>query len=143
MKVEFYSSKEVKLEMMKYAVIMSRYEGKWIFVQHRERDTWEAPGGRREVGESIFECAARELMEETGVLKFALFPVCPYSVETVIEKSFGMLFFADVHELGPLSGEFEIARQELFLDPPKDLTYHQIQPILYERILEFVKERGL
>lgn len=143
MKVEFHSPKEVKLEKMKYAVIMPRYEGKWIFVQHRERDTWEAPGGRLEVAESIFECAARELMEETGVVKFALFPVCPYSVETAIEQSFGMLFFADVHELGALSGEFEIARQELFLDLPKDLTYPQIQPFLYERILEFVKERGL
>ena len=143
MKVQFHSKHEVKLDQLKYAVIASRYEGQWIFVQQRQRDTWEMPGGRVEPNESIFECAGRELMEETGVIKFAMFPVTIYSVETVMDISYGMLLFADVHELGPLSDEFEIARQELFTFPPDNLTYPEIQPILFERILQFVEERGL
>lgn len=144
MKVEFYKLKEVSLEKMEYAVIMARYEGRWIFVQHRERTTWEIPGGRLEAEESVFECAARELMEESGAVKFALFPVSIYSVEVEgAEKSYGMLFFADVHEMGPQPTEFEMARQELVLELPKQLTYPEIQPKLYYHTLEFIMERKL
>lgn len=129
--------------MMKFAVIMARYQSKWIFVQHKERKSWEIPGGTVEKDESVFECAGRELMEETGSLKFALFPVSIYSVTHEAEESYGMLFFADVLELGEIPQDSEMAKQELYLELPDKLTYPEIQPHLYYRTLEYLREREI
>lgn len=65
---------------MKFAVIISQRNGKWVFCKHKERDTYEAPGGHREVGEDILETAKRELQEETGATRFDIKPICVYSV---------------------------------------------------------------
>lgn len=64
MKVNFYES--VADELLKFAVIISKHNGKWVFCKHKERDTYEVPGGHREEGESILDTAKRELNEETG-----------------------------------------------------------------------------
>lgn len=37
-----------------------------VLLLKNERDEWELPGGRIEVGESPEECVAREIHEETG-----------------------------------------------------------------------------
>lgn len=129
---------------MQFAVIMARYNCEWIFVQQKSRNTWEIPGGRIEADESVFDCAARELMEESGAVKFALFPILIYGVEKEgEEENFGMLFFADVHEMGPLPIEFEMSKQQLTVELPKKLSYPEIQPELYYKTLEFVKMRGI
>ena len=48
--------------------IRDRSNGKWVFCKHKERDTYEVPGGHREAGENILETAKRELQEETGAI---------------------------------------------------------------------------
>lgn len=65
---------------LKFAVIISQSNGKWVFCKHKERDTYEAPGGHREIGEDILETAKRELQEETGATRFDIKPICVYSV---------------------------------------------------------------
>ena len=57
--VNFYD--EVDDALLEFAVIISKTKGKWIFCKHKERDTFEVPGGRRESGEKIEEAAVREL----------------------------------------------------------------------------------
>ena len=64
LEVKFYDS--VDDFLLKFAVIVSQSNGKWVFCKHKERDTYEVPGGHREAGESILETAKRELQEETG-----------------------------------------------------------------------------
>ena len=49
--VKFYDN--VPDELLKYAVIISKTAGKWIFCKHKERDTYEVPGGRR-VGVNLY-----------------------------------------------------------------------------------------
>ena len=100
MEVKFYDCVEDKL--LKFAVIISKHNGKWVFCKHKERDTYEIPGGHREPGESIIDTAKRELWEETGACDFFVTPVCVYSVtgknrvNQTGEETFGMLFFADI-----------------------------------------------
>jgi len=71
---------------LRFAVIVSRADGRWVFCRHKERDTFECPGGRREAGESIDETARRELYEETGALEYTLKPLCAYSVSIKSDK---------------------------------------------------------
>lgn len=79
MNVNFY--KKVDDDKLKFVVIVSRYQNKWIFCKHKQRDTYEIPGGHREAGETILEAAKRELYEETGAIKFSIEPMCIYSVK--------------------------------------------------------------
>ena len=126
---------------IKFAVIASRSNGKWVFCKHKERDTFEAPGGHREPGEDIMDTAKRELYEETGAIKFSIAPVCYYSVTTPDafdgEEIFGGLFFAEIESFeSELHSEIESVH--LMEDLPSRWTYPHIQP----RLIEEVKRRG-
>ena len=60
--VKFYDYADDK--RLKFAVIIARTNGKWVFCKHKERDTYELPGGHRERGEDILTAAERELREK-------------------------------------------------------------------------------
>ena len=75
-----FSCQTVEEQVLKFAVIISRADGKWVFCKHKDRNTYEVPGGHREENESILETAKRELYEETGAIEYDLRPVCVYSV---------------------------------------------------------------
>lgn len=47
MEVKFYDT--VNDELLKFAVIISQSNGKWVFCKHKERDTYEVPGGHSEM----------------------------------------------------------------------------------------------
>lgn len=70
LEVKFYDT--VNDELLKFAVIISQSNGKWVFCKHKDRDTYEVPGEHREAGENIFETATRELQEETGAINMIL-----------------------------------------------------------------------
>ena len=112
--VTFYDSAEDAL--LKFAVIIARTDGKWIFCKHRERDTYEVPGGHREKGEDILSAAKRELVEETGAVDFTIKPICVYSVkgktrasEGADDETFGMLFAVEI--FGPHVGHIHVPDQ--------------------------------
>jgi len=138
MQVNFYDN--VDDALLKFAVIISKHKGKWVFCKHKERNTYEVPGGRRENNEPILDTARRELHEETGAVEFEITPVCVYSVigKTRVnqtgEESYGMLYFADISTFeSELHSEIECV---CFFDVlPTEWTYPLIQPRLIE---EFV-----
>jgi 8-oxo-dGTP diphosphatase len=132
--VDFYELGAIDDGLLAFAVVMARYRGQWIFGRHKERSTWEVPGGHREKGERIEETASRELVEESGAIGFSLLPICVYSVGDGEQKSYGQLFFAEVEALGALP-PFEIAETRLFDALPERLTYPLIQTMLYDRAL--------
>lgn len=138
--VEFFEIGAVEDHLLKFAVIAARYRGKWIFCKHKERSTWEIPGGRREEEEDILQTARRELYEETGAKDFILHPVCIYAVCRT-EKSYGLLCLAEVETLGPLP-ELEIECIQLTDTLPDALTYPHIQPFLFERVKEALNSGG-
>lgn len=141
LEVKFYDN--VADELLKFAVIIARTNGKWIFCKHKERESYEVPGGRRELGETIVDTAKRELMEETGAVEFEIKPVCVYSVKgkTRVNKneedeSFGMLFVADVFSFEELHNEIEkILITNTLVE---NWTYPLIQP----KLIEEAKNRG-
>lgn len=138
--VRFYEEAEDRL--LKFAVIITKSKGKWVFCKHRERETYEVPGGHREEGEDIEDTARRELYEETGAVKFSLVPVCVYSVVQDDgddrTESFGKLYYAEVEQFEEqLHSEIEkiILTDELV----ENWTYPLIQP----KLLEEAKCRGV
>lgn len=135
MQVKFYDT--VDDNLLKFAVVISKSNGKWVFCKHKERDTYEVPGGHREDGEMIGDTAKRELKEETGAIEFSIKPVCVYSVvgKTRVnitgEESFGMLYFAEIKKF-ETELHSEIEKIVLLDELPKDWTYPLIQPLLIE-----------
>ena len=131
--------------LLKFAVIISKSNGKWVFCKHKERDTFEVPGGHRESGEEIIETAKRELQEETGAVRFDIKPICVYSVtgknrvNESGEETFGLLCYADIIEFSDqLNSEME--KVVLMEQLPENWTYPFIQPRLIEKYLQMVKQ---
>jgi len=139
--VKFYDN--ISDELLKFAVIITKTNGKWVFCKHKERNTFEIPGGHREDNETILETAKRELREETGALNFSISPLCVYSVtgknkvNETGEETYGMLFFADVKTFeNELHSEME---KVLITDTlVENWTYPLIQP----KLIEEAKQRG-
>lgn len=136
--VRFYEAVEDPL--LKYAVILARSGGQWVFCKHRERTTLELPGGHREAGESVDQAARRELREETGAKAFTIRPVCVYSVvrDDPPSETFGGLYAAEITSFGELHSEIE--KIVLLDEPPEDnWTYPLIQP----ELLKEADRRGI
>ena len=139
--VNFYD--EVDESLLEFAVIISKSNGKWVFCKHKERDTFEVPGGHRETGEKIEDTAVRELKEETGAVDFNIKPVCVYSVkgktrvnENAAKESFGMLYAAEIFSFEEIHSEIE--KIVLSDDLIRQWTYPLIQP----KLISEAKKRG-
>ncbi len=134
--VRFYD--KVDDSLLKFAVVITKTEGRWVFCKHKDRDTYEVPGGHREPGEVIDETARRELYEETGAIDFSMVPVCVYSVTAPDNfdgvETFGMLFYADVSSFEP-ELHSEIERIVITNELPSAWTYPLIQPKLLEEAM--------
>ena len=121
--VRFYDKEKVNDALLKFAVIIARSNGKWVFCKHKDT-------------------ARRELYEETGALEYSLTPVCVYSVTAPDnfdgQETFGMLYFADIRRFEEeLHSEIEkiILTDELI----GSWTYPLIQP----KMIEEAKRRGI
>lgn len=65
-----------------HALVVAKYEDKFLLLFNRWRQEWEVPGGMIDEGETCRECAIREMLEETnqtpssivfnGLMKFTL-----------------------------------------------------------------------
>ena len=138
--VKFYEAAEDAL--LKFAVIIARYKDRWIFCKHKQRNTYEIPGGHREAGEEIMETAKRELYEETGALDFDIMPICVYAVRRSdafdSDESLGMLYYADIRTF-----EKELHSEIEKIIITENLIEHWTYPDSQPKLIEEAKRRGV
>ena len=138
LEVKFYDT--IDDNLLKFAVIISKTFNKLVFCKHKERNTFEVPGGHREPGESILDTAKRELYEETGAIDFTIEPVCVYSVtgrnrvNDTGEEMYGMLYFANITKFEEVLHS-EIEKILISDKLPKEWTYPLIQPKLIKEAM--------
>ena len=120
-------------EKLAYVVIGARQNGLWIFVQHRQRQTWEMPAGHIEKGESADQAAIRELYEETGTVRSDLEYLCDYEVTVGSKTEYGRLYRAEVFEREEML-EYEIGEIQMGPVLPDKLTYPEVQTVLFEQL---------
>jgi 8-oxo-dGTP diphosphatase len=137
--VNFYDPEFIPDSKLTYSVILAKFLDNWIFVRHNDRLTYEIAAGHIEDGETSHEAARRELMEETGALRFSLDCIATYSVSKDGVTGYGRLYLAEVFELGQIPDITEIAEIILLDHLPENLTHPDIQPQLFNRTLEYIK----
>lgn len=79
--IEFLNNIEDK--EIKFAVIISRTnDGEGVLCKHKEKNTFEFPGGHREKSETILEAAKRELFEEIGAIQYDIEKIANVNIIT-------------------------------------------------------------
>lgn len=136
--VKFYQPSFTPDTKITYSVIAAKFRNNWLFVRHKDRDTWEIPGGHIENFESPDQAAYRELVEETGAVRFTIECVATYSVTEAGKTGYGRLYLAKITQLGSLSGTSEIREVRIMDSLPANLTHPFIQPVLFQRIRTYI-----
>jgi 8-oxo-dGTP diphosphatase len=126
------------ISKIQYVNILSFYGWKWIYVQNRDRESWELPWWHCELWETIFESARRELFEETWSIDYSISQLWYWTLQMVSwEKVYGAVFLAKIKEIWVLP-DSEIGKIDFFLHQPEILTYPEIQIPLCNYFLDWI-----
>lgn len=132
--INFHDLNESKESELTRVVCVTEYNGKWVLCKHKNRETWELPGGHIEAGETWLDAAKREMFEETGATQIDVTPICLYSI-----SSFGILCYVKILSLQEIPKEFEIEKIGFFDKLPDDLTYKESHTKMFEKVMENIK----
>ena len=101
-----------------------RHENNFLLVHHRQRDSWELPGGHIEGAESARDCAVPELFEETGqrVEHLDFRAVLKYRAEPDNRIYYGTLYSGELSSPAPFRENEEIL-EITFWDGKTDIGY--------------------
>lgn len=118
------------LDNLKFVVICTFCDGKYVLSYHRKHESWETQGGHIEDGESPYEAACRELYEESGISDANLIPVCDYNAIDSEGNSNGRVYAAQIQHLEELP-QSEMSSVKVFDTLPDNLTYPLVTPVLF------------
>ncbi|MBQ8973611.1 MAG: NUDIX domain-containing protein [Clostridia bacterium] len=119
------------LKPLRFVVVCSFLEGRFLLSYHRKHRAWETQGGHIEFGETPEEAARRELFEESGATGAKLVPVCDYYGWDSAGSSNGRLYAAIIDEM-PQLPHSEMSEVKAFEALPENLTYPLVTPVLFE-----------
>lgn len=139
--IAFYKQEQIEDELFDYVVVMAKMNGEWIFCRHKDRDTWQFPGGHRESGETVLQAAKRELYEETGAVAFDIYPVTAYRVFDYYDK-YTMLYVANLGALNDIPEDSEIAEVMFTTKAPEKLTYPDTFPYLFGSVQKWLNRQS-
>lgn len=105
-----------------FVVVVAFDQDRLALCRHRDRATWETPGGHIEPGETPEAAARRELLEEAGVEASELSAIADYDVDGRPGRVLAQTS-SRTHTL-----HFEIAETLDVDDLPDNLTYPDITP---------------
>lgn len=126
--VKIHKLNSVDYSTLTRVVCVAKYNGKLIYCKHKNRDTWELPGGHIEPGEDWLTAAKREMYEETGTTKATYEPISLYSIST-----YAMLCYVEVEEISNLP-ESEIKEISFFDNEPQNLTYPEAHSLFLKTV---------
>lgn len=104
-KVNFHELKTITNDKLLFAVIMTKFNGQWVYVKHKDRDTWEIPVGHRtNRGDFILKKKIIALITIVGLLFFL--SACG-STDTPNDSTDSSDNSADAAEPADLTGEWK------------------------------------
>lgn len=127
MEITSFNLSDINYDEIKYVVMIATFRGNLVIIKHKNKELWELPGGKREVEEPLLKAASRELYEETGAIRFELIPYGIY----LMNGSYGMNFFVDIKEIGPLP-DYEIEKIKLCSELPEQMGYGETYYKMYK-----------
>ncbi|MFC7528788.1 NUDIX domain-containing protein [Actinoplanes sp. GCM10030250] len=67
-------------------------EGRVLLIQRNDNARWALPAGSMELGQTLRDCAIREVYEETGLTAHAVTPFALYSGENLYTNPYGATY---------------------------------------------------
>lgn len=128
--IKFFDLGSVDESLYTRVVVVSRYNGKWVYCRQKGKNTWEIPGGHIEPGEDWLTAAKREMYEETGAVEIKIEPICVFSIST-----YALLCYAEITKFDKLP-ESEIEEVRFFDDEPENLTYVGTHSKMFKKVKE-------
>ncbi len=129
-RLDWHALGSVEDRRITFAVHLAETGGLPVFVRHRDRSTWELPGGRREPGERIEETGSRELREECGAVDPESRPIGLYSVLLAGRRTWGLLLHSRFEQMRGPARHLEIAEARALLRLDLPLSYPEIQGLI-------------
>jgi ADP-ribose pyrophosphatase YjhB (NUDIX family) len=122
-------------------------EGNVLLHQRRDSGLWALPGGVMDIGETIAQCAEREVKEETGLIVQAYRLVGVYSdPEHVFAYSNGEVRqeFSVCFACRILAGDIAISNESLGVKfwPVQDLDTVNMHPSIRQRLSHYLSGRS-
>lgn len=115
--------------------------GRVLLIRRSDNGRWAVPAGAMELGESISDCAARELLEETGLRADGVTPYALYTGPAYTHTN----MFGDTYQLfivafrverwtGELVRVTEETTDARFFGP--DELPHELAPVVHETLTD-------
>jgi len=129
------------------SAIVTDNEGNVLLHRRRDSGLWALPGGVMDIGETIAQCAEREVKEETGLTVRAYRLVGVYSdpehvfaySDGEVRQEFSVCFACRI-----LAGDIAISDESLEVKfwPVQDLDSLDMHPSIRQRILHYLADQS-